>query len=273
MILAATFSPFNETELMGQIFEKGRLRRIRSSLVTKLDPIDLDDKTIQNAIRLKMNNDQDAAEDMLDSLEDRSLRSLFRDLIHNVPRKEVPTSSEFDLISNYIAPILRSCLHKPDEDVRTTFPNTESLTQKNQGLSADKPDFVLMVGDKEMSFGEVTGYRQRTDHAKSGVDLWRLVRFGSSVIHEGAPMVPLLQVIYDDATLYRLFPHLRGVLVLAEVGAISFPTHARSIGSLQVSFPVLQWYKEAIVFLENHKDWGRRSWKTSDLAHIKKFLK
>ncbi|KAG0205894.1 hypothetical protein BGX31_002869, partial [Mortierella sp. GBA43] len=121
MILAATFSPFNETELMGQIFEKGRLRRIRSSLVTKLDPIDLDDKTIQNAIRLKMNNDQDAAEDMLDSLEDRSLRSLFRDLIHNVPRKEVPTSSEFDLISNYIAPILRSCLHKPDEDVRTTL--------------------------------------------------------------------------------------------------------------------------------------------------------
>lgn len=126
-------------------------------------------------------------------------------------------------------------------------PNTESVTQKNQGLAADKADYVLMIGGKEMSFGEVTGYRQRNDHAKNGIDLWRLVRFGNSVIHEGAPMVPLLQVIYDDGTLYRLFPYIRGVLVLAEVGAISFPTHARSIGSLQASLPVIQWYKVTLM--------------------------
>ncbi|KAG0288675.1 hypothetical protein BGZ96_007568 [Linnemannia gamsii] len=136
-----------------------------------------------------------------------------------------------------------------------TFPNTESTTQKKQGLVADRVDFVLRLRDKEISFCEVTGYSQKNDEAKDGVDLWRLVRFGNSVLHEGSLMVHLLQVVYDDAMLYRLFPYIRGVMVLAEDGAFTIPTHVRAIGALQASLPVLVWHK--VVLNRNDRVLGK----------------
>ncbi|KAF9166435.1 hypothetical protein BGX21_001131 [Mortierella sp. AD011] len=207
MVLAGTFAPFNETPLMERVFGKLQLKRIKESLIVDIDKVHIDDHAIQESIRYKMNHNPNAAEDALDQIDDRDVRGLFRDLIRILPRKEVDTS-ESDLVSNYISPILRNILHKPDEEIRTTFPNTESTTQKSQGLEADKPDFVLKIAKKEIAFGEVT--------------------------------------VYDDAILYRLLPKIRGVLVLAEVGSISIPTHVRAIGSLQSSLPVLMWMKIVI---------------------------
>lgn len=122
-------------------------------------------------------------------------------------------------------------------------PNTESTTQRKQGLKADRPDFKVLIGDKEASFGEVTGRSQRADKAKNGWDLWRLVRFGKSVLDEGAPMVPLIQVIYDEGIIYRHFVRIRGVMVLAEVGVFTVPMHLNNVGALQASLPVLNWYQ------------------------------
>ncbi|KAF9974396.1 hypothetical protein BGZ65_008747 [Modicella reniformis] len=104
--------------------------------------------------------------------------------------------------------------------------------RKKQGFKADRSDFKALIGDKEASFGEVTGRSQRADKAKNGWDLWRFVRFGKSVLDEGAPMVPLIQVLYDEETIYRHF--------------------------------------EAVKWLEQNREWTKRSWKkvyNEDLYH------
>ncbi|KAF9993128.1 hypothetical protein BGZ79_002231, partial [Entomortierella chlamydospora] len=119
-------------------------------------------------------------------------------IIMNLPRKEQEEQSEETLVANIVAPILRTFLNHVDDDIFTHFPNTESNTQRKQGLKADKPDFKVVIGDKEASFGEVTGRTQRSNKAKNGWDIYRLVRFGKSVLDEGAPMVPLVQIIYDE---------------------------------------------------------------------------
>ncbi|KAF9186253.1 hypothetical protein BGZ50_002582 [Haplosporangium sp. Z 11] len=271
MILAGTFAPWSPTTRMVRIFTHQRLKKLRESLKNDVDMIDIDDGCIQRAIRYKMNEDESSALDELQGLKDRKLRMLFEQLIVNLPRKERSGYSEETLVVNFIAPILRTFLHHTKDDIHTHFPNTESDTQKKQGIRADKPDFKVMISDKEVSFGEVTGHAQRSDKAKNGWDLWRLVRFGKSVLDEGAPMVPLVQVVYDEGTVYRHFVRTRGVMVLAEVGVFTVPMHVNGIGSLQASLPVLYWYKDAVYWLQANPEWQKRSWKAADLADIKKY--
>ncbi|KAF9406461.1 hypothetical protein BGZ76_006330 [Entomortierella beljakovae] len=129
-----------------------------------------------------------------------------------------------------------------------------------------------MVNDKEVSFGEVTGSSQKNDKVKNGWDLWRLARFGHSVLDEGSPMVPLVQVVYDEATVYRHIVKLRGFMILAEVGTFMVPRNLHEIGSFQTPLPVLYWYKDAIKWLDANPEWRKRSWSPADLRDIKKFL-
>ncbi|KAF9082681.1 hypothetical protein BGX29_003682, partial [Mortierella sp. GBA35] len=243
MILAGTFSPWHPTDRMIKVFTHRRLRKIQESLRKDLDSIDINDRCIQNAIRHKMNNNPTMAIQELGVLQDYRLRMLFEHLIMNLPRKEMEMQSEETLVVNNIAPILKTFVNHVDDDIHTHFPNTESTTQKRQGLKADRPDFKVLIGDREASFGEVIGRCQRADKAKNGWDLWRLVRFGKSVLDEGAPMVPLIQIIYDEGTIYRHFVKIRGVMVLAEVGVFTVPMHLNNVGSLQASLPVLNWYQ------------------------------
>ncbi|KAF9081335.1 hypothetical protein BGX23_000988, partial [Mortierella sp. AD031] len=271
MILAGTFSPWHPTDRMIKVFTHRRLRKIQESLRKDLDPIDINDKCIQNAIRQKMNNNPTLAIQELGALQDYRLRMLFEYLIMNLPHKEMEIQSEETLVVNNIAPILKAFVNHVDDEIHTHFPNTESTTQKKQGLKADRPDFKVLIGDKEASFGEVTGRSQRTDKAKNGWDLWRLVRFGKSVLDEGAPMVPLMQAIYDEGTIYRHFVRIRGVMVLAEVGVFTVPMHLNNVGALQASLPVLNWYQEAVKWLEQNREWAKRSWKAADLQNIKKY--
>ncbi|KAF9582769.1 hypothetical protein BGW38_010789, partial [Lunasporangiospora selenospora] len=243
MILGGTFAPWHPTERMVKIFSHRRLKMIQESLRKDLDKLDINDSCIQQAIRYKMNGDTQLAVQELGTLQDYRLRMLFEQLITNLPRKELEVQAEETLVASNIAPILRTFVNHVDDDIHTHFPSTESSTQKRQGLKADKPDFKVMIGDREVSFGEVTGRCQRSDKAKNGWDLWRLVRFGKSVLDEGAQMVPLVQIIYDEGTLYRHFVQIRGIMVLAEVGVFTVPTHLNSIGSFQASLPVLYWYQ------------------------------
>ncbi|KAG0282389.1 hypothetical protein BGZ96_000533 [Linnemannia gamsii] len=123
-------------------------------------------------------------------------------------------------------------------------PNTNSNTQKEQGNKPDRPDFKVMIGEKEVSFGEVTGPTQRNDKKKNGWDPYRLSRFGTAVLNEGAPVVPLIQVVADVGTVYRHFVKARGIMVLAEVGVFSVPTATIHVGALLASLPTLFWYQE-----------------------------
>ncbi|KAG0371464.1 hypothetical protein BGX24_001629 [Mortierella sp. AD032] len=234
MILAGTFSPWHPTDRMVKVFTHRRLRKIQESLRKDLDPIDINDKCIQNAIRHKMNNNPMLAIQELGALQDYRLRMLFEHLIMNLPRKEMEMQSEETLVVNNIAPILKAFVNHVDDEIHTHFPNTESTTQKKQGLKADRPDFKVLIGDKEASFGEVTGRSQRADKAKNGWDLWRLVRF-------------------------------------AEVGVFTVPMHLNNVGALQASLPVLNWYQEAVKWLEQNREWAKRSWKAADLQNIKKY--
>ncbi|KAF9206503.1 hypothetical protein BGZ49_002320 [Haplosporangium sp. Z 27] len=104
-----------------------------------------------------MNHKTHAAEDALDKLSDRDLRSLFRDLVRILPRKEIETS-ESDFVSNFVSPVLRNMLHMPDDQVRTTLIENQK-NQKNQGLVADRADFVLKIARKEISFGIISSRR------------------------------------------------------------------------------------------------------------------
>ncbi|KAG0078386.1 hypothetical protein BGZ90_005349 [Linnemannia elongata] len=250
-------------------YQKDAIDTMRRRQLKKTDPAD----TMYEVFKFdhKMNNSPTLAIQELGALQDHRLRMLFEHLIMNLPRKEQDMQSEETLVVNNIAPILKTFVNHVEDDIHTHFPNTESTTQKKQGLKADRPDFKVLIGDKEASFGEVTGRCQRTDKAKNGWDMWRLVRFGKSVLDEGAPMVPLIQVIYDEGTIYRHFVKIRGVMVLAEVGVFTVPTHLNQIGSLQASLPVLFWYQGAVKWLEFNREWTKRSWKSADLENIKKY--
>ncbi|KAF8927981.1 hypothetical protein BGZ47_001878 [Haplosporangium gracile] len=271
MISAGTFSPWHPTDRMVKVFTHRRLRKIQESPRKDLDSIDIDDRCIQNAIRHKMNNNATMAIQELGTLQDCRLRMLFEHLIMNLPRKGMEMQSEETLVVSNIAPILKTFVNHVDDDIYTHFPNTESTIQKKQGLKADRPDFKILIGDREAPFGEVTGRSQRADKAKNGWDLWRLVRFRKSVLDEGAPMVPLIHIIYDEGTIYRHFVKIRGVMVLAEVGVFTVPMHLNSLSSLQASLPVLNWCQEAVKWLEHNREWAKRSWKAANLQNIKKY--
>ena len=125
-------------------------------------------------------------------------------------------------------------------------PNTNSRIQTQQGMKPDRPDFKVVIGKKEVAFGEITGPNQRNDRKKNCWDLYRLSRFGTAALNQGADVVPLVQVIADSGTIYRHFVKGRGIMVLAEVGMFSVPTATIHMGALLASLPALFWFRVCI---------------------------
>ncbi|KAF9344342.1 hypothetical protein BGX26_004508 [Mortierella sp. AD094] len=285
MILAGTFAPWNPTERMIRIFNKHRLKKIRNSMKKKLDTIQLDDGCIQKAIRHRNNEDIEDAVQSLDGLTDTRLKTLFRQMIEELPDKEQEELAEETLITNYVSPILRTFAHNPTKEILAHFsftllvsllptcPNTNSRTQKRQGLEPHRPDFKVVIGDKESSFGEVTGPKQKNDKRKNGWDLFRLSKFGTALLNEGVDVVPLVQVIADCGTVYRHIVKIRGISVLAQVGIFTVPISVNQLGALQASLPVLFWLRGCLAWLEEHPQSLRRSWTRADLEKINKYLK
>ncbi|KAI9240547.1 MAG: hypothetical protein BYD32DRAFT_151745 [Podila humilis] len=245
MVLAGIFAPFNATPLMTQVFGASRLKEIKQLLVIdlNLDMPEFHDSSVIGAIRLRMKDRVDQALDALCVMTDRKLHNLFEQFLLNLPKIEDPPSAEETLVNNFISPILRAFLQRTEDNIVAHFPNTDSSTQKKQGVSPDLPDFKLCIGKREIAFGEITGHQQKADKSKNGIDLWRLARFGKSVLDEGAPKVPLVQIIYEQGTVYRLVVRTRGIMVLAEVGVFTIPMHMNAIGSFQASMQVLEWFR------------------------------
>ncbi|KAF9189412.1 hypothetical protein BGZ51_009645, partial [Haplosporangium sp. Z 767] len=272
MILAGTFAPWSPTARMTKVFTKQCLKKLRDSLTKKVDAIDIEDASILRSIRHRTNNEIEEAVEALNGIKDNRLRRLFQQMVEELPDREQGGISEETLIANHVSPILRAFAHDPALEIFAHFPNTDSHTQKKQGNKPDRPDFKVMIGVKEVSFGEVTGPTQRNDKKKNGWDLYRLSRFGTAVLNEGAPVVPLIQVIADVGTVYRHFVKARGIMVLAEVGVFSVPTATIHLGALLASLPTLFWFRNCIKWLEDHPDSLKRSWTSADLVQIKKYL-
>ena len=121
----------------------------------------------------------------------------------------------------------------------TSSPNTESTTQKSQGLKPDRPDIRAVAYGKEVCWGEVTGPSQETFDAKNQWDTYRLARFGKSFLDAGNNVAPLLQIVYSNASYLRLSPKTRGIFLLEEVGTFIIPTTITMIPSLFATIPTL----------------------------------
>jgi hypothetical protein len=103
-------------------------------------------------------------------------------------------------------------------------PNTESQSQKRQGIKAHRPDVLVKIRNQETIFGEVTGPAQVGNSTKNAWDLFRLVRFGKSFLDHGNSVAPLLQFVYNNGTFMRLTVKTRGMFLLEEIGAFVVPT-------------------------------------------------
>ncbi|KAG9062632.1 hypothetical protein KI688_004936 [Linnemannia hyalina] len=182
--------------MMKKVFSKKCLKKIRDSLSKKMEPID----------------NQDADVSILLSVRHRA--------------------------NNEMEKAVEALNGVKDKKLRRLFqqiPNTNSRIQTQQGVKPDRPDFKVVIGKKEMAFGEVTDPSQRNDRKKNGWDLYRLSRFGTAVLNQGTEVMPLVQVLAGSGTIYRHFVKGRGIVVLAEVGVFSVPTTTIHMGAAGIS--------------------------------------
>ncbi|KAF9282998.1 hypothetical protein BGZ68_005621 [Mortierella alpina] len=129
---------------------------------------------MMKAVRLYLKGDCDNVSEILQPLnkKDRKIRLMLETLLEYLPQKSIKTISESTFIVKYVAPIIQAFLD--DEFVKSDFPNTESTTQRAQGLKPDRPDMRAMAFEKEVCWGEVTGPAQETNEAKNMWDMYRL---------------------------------------------------------------------------------------------------
>ncbi|KAF9112427.1 hypothetical protein BGX27_003392 [Mortierella sp. AM989] len=99
-----------------------------------------------------------------------------------------------------------------------------------------------------------------------------LSRFGTSALNEGAPVVPLIQVTADRGVVYRHFVKARGIIVLAEVGVFWVPVIAMHLGALQATLPALYWFRNCLKWLEEHPNSLKKSWTSTNLLNIEKYV-
>ena len=128
-------------------------------------------------------------------------------------------------------------------DIYHHSPNTNSHTQKQQNLRADRPDIRAKLSGQEVLWGEITGPMQSGNRAKNLWDIFKLARYGKAFIVDGNDYAPLVQVIGGLGTYLRLYVKVRGVMVLEEVGTIIIPTFKAMVPSLLATLPTLELLK------------------------------
>ncbi|KAF9180070.1 hypothetical protein BGZ51_006457 [Haplosporangium sp. Z 767] len=286
MAIIGVFAPSMSTRRMGKAFSKKLLCALAKSTV-ELPKVAFDDSAMMKAVQLYIKGDKDNAADVLYSLPKkdpgvpaakdlctfesnpiRNLNSNGNAHKSSATPKPIDSISESTFVTKYIAPIIQAFV---DNDITTSdFPNTESTTQKRQGLKADQPDIRAMVFEKEVCWGEVTGPVQETNAAKNQWDRYRLAHFGKAFLDEGHAMAPLIQVIYSQASYFRLSAKIRGLILLEEVGTFVIPTTTATIPSLFATIPTLLVAKADIQRISDGDLHGlKRSWGYKDLKNAK----
>ncbi|KAG0337437.1 hypothetical protein BG004_007656 [Podila humilis] len=255
--------------IMQSVFGESLLENITPT--AKLDVQGQYDLCVMKSIRLRMNDQRDEAIDELDNIKERKIRIMFATLIEHLPMEKEDRISEETFVATYIAPVLQGTL-RPHDKISIHFPNTECETQKSQGIRPDRSDIVVKVGGRELLFGEVTGPAQQSQRAKNSGDLFRLARFGKSLLANN-PSAPLIQIVHTKGVYMRMTIKARGMFFLERVGAFVIPTSVDMIPSLLGTIQTLSAVKDDLTLLLDHKPGSRkRSWDFPDLPITKKLL-
>ncbi|KAG0239381.1 hypothetical protein BGX31_002840 [Mortierella sp. GBA43] len=263
------FAPYAPTDRMRSVFGEHRLEKVAPVIRLKVE--EEYDLCVLKAIRLRMNDQRDEAFEALEGIKDRKIRVMFATLIEHLPLDKESRIAEETFVATYIAPILLGTL-RANEKVSIHFPNTACVTQKDQGMRPDRPDIIAKMGGRELLFGEVTGPCQETYHAKNAWDLYRLARFGKSLLGDN-PFAPLVQIVHTNGVYMRLTIKDRGMFLLERVGAFVIPTSVGMLPSLLGTIQSLSAAKDDLAVLLEHKPGSRkRSWDFPDLPVAKKLL-
>ncbi|KAG0196578.1 hypothetical protein BGX28_009964 [Mortierella sp. GBA30] len=272
MAIIGVFAPSMATARMKKTFPEKLLYVIARSPID-LPDADLDDGIMMKAVRLYLKGDIDNVSEILHPLnkKDRRIRLMLETLLEYLPRKPIDTISESTFVVKYVAPILQAFVDS--EFVKSDFPNTESTTQKMQGLKPDRPDMRALAFGKEICWGEVTGPSQETNDSKNMWDMYRLARFGKAFLDAGNEIAPLFQVVHSNACYMRLSTKARGMFLLEEIGSFIVPTTIAMIPSLFATLPTLLVAKSDIQKIGNSNvNTLKRSWSYKDLENVKKRL-
>ncbi|KAG0247349.1 hypothetical protein BG011_001637 [Mortierella polycephala] len=263
------FAPYAPTDRMRSVFGESRLENVAP--IVRLQVEEEYDLCVLKAIRLRMNNQRDEAFEALEGIKDRKIRVMFATLIEHLPLDKESRIAEETFVATYIAPILLGTL-RTNEKVSIHFPNAVCVTQKDQGMHPDRPDIIAKIGGRELLLGEVTGPCQETYRAKNAWDLYRLARFGKSLLGDN-PFAPLIQIVHTKGTYMRLTIKARGMFLLERVGAFVIPTSVDMLPSLLGTIQTLSAAKDDLAILLEHKPGSRkRSWDFPDLPITKKLL-
>ncbi|KAF9537511.1 hypothetical protein EC957_008063 [Mortierella hygrophila] len=269
MAIIGVFAPTMPTIRMHEFFLARQLKVI-SEPGPELPDVNVDDEKIMKAVRLYLKNKGDEAE--VPSVGgNKKIRLMLETLLEYLPLKTDNAVSESTFTVKYVAPIVQAYID--GDGVTSDFPNTDSTTQKQQNLKADRLDIRAKALEREILWGEVTGPIQARNNAKNLWDIFKLARYGKAFIIAGNDSAPLVQVIDNHGAYMKLHLKARGLMLLEEVGTFVIPTRKEMVPALVATLPTLELLKEHVKKLSNGEvNRLKRSWGHQDDKIEKKRL-
>ncbi|KAF9958698.1 hypothetical protein BGZ65_001241 [Modicella reniformis] len=181
-------------------------RQLKNALRPKPELPDIDDANIMKAVRLYLKGNGDKVE-VPSMAGNKKLRIMLESLLEYLPLDEDNTISESAFKVKYVAPIIQAFVYGDEIISDFLCPNTNSTTQKQKNLRADRPDLRAKLSGQELLWGEITGPTQTGNKAKNLWDTYKLASCGKSFIIDGNDYVLLVQVIGSRRTHLRLYLH------------------------------------------------------------------
>ncbi|KAF9085301.1 hypothetical protein BGX27_003505, partial [Mortierella sp. AM989] len=201
MAIIGVFASTLPTKRMNEFFSQRQLKNAQGPK-PELPDIEIDDANIMKAIRLYL-KDKSGEAKVPSIAWNKKLRIMLESLLEYLPIKEDKTTSESALTVKYVAPIIQAYVDV--DGITSDFPNTNSTTQKQQNLRADRPDLRAKLSGQEILWGEITGPMQTGSKAKNLWDMFKLARFGKAFIIDGNDSAPLVQIFGSFGTYMTLY--------------------------------------------------------------------
>ncbi|KAF9112366.1 hypothetical protein BGX27_003472 [Mortierella sp. AM989] len=270
LAIIGVLAPHMPTSRMQEFFSAEQLKVI-SRPGSELPDINIEDEMIMKAVRLYLKKKGDEAE--VPSVGgNKKIRIMLETLLEYLPLKTNNKISESTFTVKYVGPIVQAFIDS--DEVASDFPNTNSTTQIQQNMKADRPDIRAKALEREIMWGEVTGPIQARCNAKNIWDTFKLARYGKAFIIAGNDFAPLVQVIDNQGSYMRLYLKTRGVMILEEIGTFVIPTRKEMVPALVATLPTLELLKEHLKKLTNGGKVNqlKRSWGHSDDKIQKKRL-
>ncbi|KAI8595727.1 hypothetical protein EDD21DRAFT_390372 [Dissophora ornata] len=270
LAIIGVFAPSLPTSRMHEFFSAEQLKAI-SRPEPDLPDININDEMIMKAVRLYLKRKGSEAE--VPSVGgNKKIRIMLETLLEYLPLKTNNKVSESTFTVKYVGPIIQAYIDC--DEVTSDFPNTNSTTQTQQNMKADRPDIRAKAMEREIMWGEVTGPIQARSNVKNVWDTLKLARYGKAFIIAGNDFAPLVQVIDNQGSYMRLYLKTRGVMILEEIGTFVIPTRKEMVPALVATLPTLELLKEHVKELSNNRKINqlKRSWGHRDNEILKKRL-